>query len=362
MSRRMKKVFTIVGARPQFVKASVVSRSLRESAALTEVMLHTGQHFDKKMSDIFFDELGIPKPAYNLGIDSLSHGAMTGRMLEEIEKIVIAEKPDVVLVYGDTNSTLAGALAAKKLFVPVAHVEAGLRSFDLRMPEEINRILTDRISDTLYCPTDRAVKNLKVEGFETFSSRIQQPGDVMYDALLYSRNRLEPKMLKEFSLSERFVLCTIHRAENTDDPYRLRSIFAALDEIRDEIEIVLPIHPRTMLMLDKFGIETRVRLISPVGYFDMLNLIERSSIVLTDSGGLQKEAYFLGKYCITLRETTEWTELVQNGFNTLAGADAQRIVEAFHNGMVSSPNFSLQLYGKGNAGELIASDLEATLC
>ena len=355
----MKKALTIVGARPQFVKAAVVTRALKRSSVLDEVMVHTGQHYDESMSGVFFRELEIPPPEYNLGVSGVSHGAMTGRMLERIEETLMKESPDVVIVYGDTNSTLAGALAARKLHIPLAHVEAGLRSFDMKMPEEVNRILTDRISDVLYCPTETAVRNLSAEGFDRFPARVLNAGDVMYDAVLFFRGGSTPVDFPD--LPEEFAVCTIHRAENTDDPDRLRSIFAALDSIAEEIEVVFPIHPRTRPQLKEFGIETRVRLIDPVGYTQMLELIARSSVVLTDSGGLQKEAFFLGKLCITLRDTTEWTELVESGFNILAGAERERILAAFRDTRGKSPDFSARPYGTGNAGELIVADLEAYL-
>jgi UDP-GlcNAc3NAcA epimerase len=353
----MKKVLTIVGARPQFVKAAVVSRAFRGSSDLEEVMLHTGQHFDESMSGIFFESLGIPEPKYNLGISNLSHGAMTGRMLEEIEKVLMAESPAAVLVYGDTNSTLAGALAARKLHLYLAHVEAGLRSFEMAMPEEVNRIITDRISDILYCPTDHAIRNLKSEGFSNFDVRMLNVGDVMYDAVLHFRDRI-PGPITQL-LPEKFAVCTVHRAENVDHPEKLRSIFEGLAEISKELEVVMTMHPRTRAAMCSSGIETQVRIIDPVGYLDMLDLVSKSSLVLTDSGGLQKEAFFLGKYCITLRDTTEWTELVEAEVNTLAGADRDKIVASYRGYLLARPDFSPRPYGAGNAGQLIVADLEA---
>lgn len=355
----MKKVLTVVGARPQFVKAAVVSRALRESSILEEVIVHTGQHFDERMSGMFFESLGIPEPKYNLGISSLSHGAMTGRMLEEIEKILVAEAPAVVVVYGDTNSTLAGALAARKLHRSLVHVEAGLRSFDMTMPEEINRVVTDRLSDILYCPTETAVRNLEAEGFSSFKSRVINVGDVMYDAVLHFCNRKSE--IEVESLPERFALCTVHRAENVDDPARLRSIFEGLDEIATDIDVLIPMHPRTRAAMERFEIETRAQMADPVGYIEMLNLLSKSSMVLTDSGGLQKEAFFLGKYCVTLRDTTEWTELVEGGVNVLVGADRDRIVAEFRKSLHAEHDFSARPYGAGNAGQLIVADLEANV-
>ncbi|MEP7214521.1 MAG: UDP-N-acetylglucosamine 2-epimerase (non-hydrolyzing) [Acidobacteriota bacterium] len=355
----MWKILTVVGARPQFVKAAVISRHLAASNNFDEVLIHTGQHFDENMSKVFFDELEIPAPKYNLGISNLAHGAMTGRMLEAIEDILIAEKPDLLLVYGDTNSTLAGALAAKKLHIKIAHVEAGLRSFDTRMPEEVNRILTDRMSDLLFCPTTLAVENLKREGFENFDCVIRNTGDVMYDAVLRAIS-LEPKSANA-NARESFALCTIHRAENTDDLKRLRSIFEALDRIHKEMPVVLPIHPRTKELVQRHGINTSVRFTDPLGHLEMLKLIGRSAIVLTDSGGLQKEAYFLKKICITLRDTTEWMELVENSVNFIAGSESDRIIAAFERSKTLDADFSTKLYGDGNAGGKIVDQIQSYL-
>ena len=355
----MKKVLTIVGARPQFVKAAVVSRAIRDSSTLEEVMVHTGQHFDELMSESFFRDLRIPEPKHNLGISSLSHGAMTGRMLEAIEEVLVAESPSAVMVFGDTNSTLAGALAARKLHLTLVHVEAGLRSFDNTMPEEINRILTDRISDILYCPTETAVKNLEAEGFSNFNARVTNVGDVMFDAVLHFRNSETAKHI--VSLPERFALCTLHRAENVDDPERLRSIFEALDEITNDMEVLFPVHPRTKAAMLRSGIVTRAHVVDPFGYVEMLDAISRSEVVLTDSGGLQKEAFFLGKYCITLRDTTEWTELVETGVNALVGSDRDRIVAEFRRSLNLDHDFSARPYGDGNAGHRIVAELEAYL-
>lgn len=350
------KIVTVLGARPQFIKAATVSRALREER-IEEIIVHTGQHFDRNMSEVFFEEMEIPHPNYNLEIAGLSHGAMTGRMLEQVENVLLKEKPDCVLVYGDTNSTLAGALAASKLHIPVAHVEAGLRSFEMKMPEEINRILTDRISRYLFCPTTTAVKNLKNEGFESFPSEIIQSGDVMYDAVLFYKERINEKstIIKSAELEgEPFVLATIHRAENTDDLSRLRSLCEALNQIHSEHKVVLPIHPRTRAILHKNNIQVHFNLINPVGYFDMLALLENCTMVMTDSGGLQKEAYFFSKYCITLRDQTEWVELVEANVNTLAGADANLILETYHKNLGKSFHTSSALYGDGHASNLIA--------
>lgn len=349
------KVLTIVGARPQFIKAATVSRALVK-AGITECVVHTGQHFDKNMSDVFFQEMEIPPAQYNLDINSLGHGAMTGRMLEKIEEVLHAEKPDTVLVYGDTNSTLAGALAASKLHVPVAHVEAGLRSFNMDMPEEINRILTDRISSILFCPTAAAVANLKREGFARFKSRTVQCGDVMYDALKYYGAKAEKNstILSRLGLTGKdFVLSTLHREENTTNPHHLQTLATALNTIHQSIPVVLPLHPRTRGYLSSHNIRLSVNAIDPVGYFDMLALLRHCRLVLTDSGGLQKEAYLSGKFCITLRQQTEWVELVKAGANVVVGAHTKKILAAFKK-YKSKKITSKPLYGDGRAAEKIA--------
>ncbi|NLO70279.1 MAG: UDP-N-acetylglucosamine 2-epimerase (non-hydrolyzing) [Porphyromonadaceae bacterium] len=353
----MKKIITIVGARPQFVKAATLSRQFA-ILGVNEKIIHTGQHFDANMSDVFFDEMEIPKPAYNLDIHGVGHGAMTGRMLEGIERILLSEKPDRVVVYGDTNSTLAGALAASKLHVPVVHVEAGLRSFNMQMPEEINRILTDRISNLLLCPTDTAIQNLKNEGFDNFDVKIVKNGDVMHDAALFYADKAELKsdILSQLKL-DKFVLSTIHRQENTDNPENLKGIVNALNEINKEISVVVPIHPRTRNILKSQNIIPHFRLIDPVGYFDMILLLKNCELVLTDSGGVQKEAFFFGKQCITMREQTEWIELVEHGFNVLTGSDTQKIIDAFHAGLSRKSDFSLNLYGKGEAARIAAEEI-----
>ena len=349
------KILTVIGARPQFIKAAAVSRAIKKSNDIKEIIVHTGQHFDKNMSDIFFEEMSIPRPDFNLEINSLSHGAMTGRMLEGLEKTILDEKPDFVLVYGDTNSTIAGALAAKKLHTKVAHVEAGLRSFNMDMPEEINRILTDRISDILFCPTDTAVKNLKNEGFDNFPSKIIKNGDVMYDAALFYKIKARKP---EVNLPDKFILATVHRQENTDDIDRLQNIFKALETISGETPVVLPIHPRTRKKLESANITpANIMLIDPVGYLEMIWLITHSELIMTDSGGLQKEAFFFEKPCITLRDETEWVELVDNGFNILAGADYDKIIASYRNFLENKPVFNMELYGKGNASEIIVETL-----
>ena len=348
------KVVTVVGARPQFVKAAVVSRVFAAHDEVKEILVHTGQHFDANMSDVFFEEMSIPKPQYNLNVNGLSHGAMTGQMLEKIEEVLMKENPDWVLVYGDTNSTLAGSLAAKKLHIRVAHVEAGLRSFNMQMPEEINRILTDRISDVLFCPTDVAIRNLKREGFDYFPSQIVKNGDVMQDAAVFYSTKAQKPV---FDLPEKFVICTLHRAENTDDKERLSEIISALEDISRKCVVVLPLHPRTRAKLADVNFDfqkSSIRFINPVGYLEMVWLLKHCSIVMTDSGGLQKEAYFFGKYCITLRDETEWVELVDNHFNILSGSDRGRILYSYdHLSDNMKGNFENRLYGNGDAGEKV---------
>jgi len=349
------KVVTIVGARPQFIKAAAVSREMRKYPDLTEVIVHTGQHFDNNMSEIFFSEMSIPKPNFNLEINNLSHGAMTGRMLEGIEEIILKENPDWVLVYGDTNSTLAGAIAAKKLHIKLAHVEAGLRSYNTNMPEEVNRILTDRISDILFCPTKAAVDNLSEEGFGNFNCQIMNVGDVMQDAAMFYANKArKPK----FDLPDRFTLVTIHRAENTDDQKRLTSIVEALNEINEKLPIMLPLHPRTKAYLKKYNLHPKFDLIEPVGYIEMVYLLQNCTIVMTDSGGLQKESFFFKKPCVTLRDETEWVELIENGINQLCSPiDKNAIVQSFEAMRNSDCNYELDLYGNGNAAKAIIDAL-----
>lgn len=352
------KVATVIGARPQFIKAATVSRAFRKSG-VEEIIIHTGQHFDANMSDVFFKEMEIPAPHHHLEINSLSHGAMTGRMLEKIEEVLTQEKPEIVLVYGDTNSTLAGALAASKMHIPVAHVEAGLRSFDMNMPEEVNRILTDRISQYLFCPTETAVRNLMKEGFEYFPCSIDQPGDVMYDAVLYYKQKAQEAsgVLKKNGLEPgAFCLVTLHRAENTNDTVRLKNICDALNEIHKTLPVVLPMHPRTKGFLASQKISLDVHVIDPVGYFDMISLLDNCRLVLTDSGGLQKEAYFFSKFCITLRDQTEWVELVEAGANELAGADTERILEIFRRRQNDTIR-TRPLYGSGDAAQKIVARL-----
>jgi UDP-GlcNAc3NAcA epimerase len=319
---------------------------------IDEKLLHTGQHFDENMSQVFFDEMEIPRPAFNLDIHGMAHGAMTGKMLEGIEQILLDEKPEGVLVYGDTNSTLAGALAAVKLHIPVVHVEAGLRSFNMQMPEEINRILTDRISSLLLCPTETAVHNLQLEGFNHLPAKVVKNGDVMQDAAMFYAEAAEirSQVLRQHALTD-FVLATIHRQENTDDPVKLKALIVGLNNINKQIQVVVPVHPRTRNLLKMWEIQPEFLMIDPVGYFDMIKLLKYCRMVITDSGGVQKEAFFFGKFCITLREQTEWTELVDHGFNALVGTDTNLLASAFSKFMVSSADFSIDLYGGGKAAE-----------
>jgi UDP-GlcNAc3NAcA epimerase len=352
------KIFTVVGARPQFIKAAVVSRALSLIPDFCEVLVHTGQHYDANMSEIFFDELDIPRPNYNLGIGGGGHGKNTGRMLEGLEELMILESPDWVLVYGDTDSTLAGALAASKLHIPIAHVEAGLRSFNRRMPEEINRVLTDHLASCLFAPTEIAVQNLENEGID--NSKIIVVGDVMYDAALHYRpksKKLENSSVDSI-LSGRFVLCTVHRAENTDNFDCMKNIFDGLSQ--SPLPVILPIHPRTKIRMATMGIiiPSNVHIIDPVSYLEMIWLEINSEIIITDSGGVQKEAYFHRRPCITMRNETEWMELVDLGVNCLVGVDFESISSALNKdwGTVNFDRFDL--YGSGNAGHLIAKNLK----
>lgn len=345
----MNRVITIVGARPQFVKASVVSRTLK-TEGVAETIIHTGQHFDENMSRIFFDEMEIPKPGYELGIHSLGHGAMTGKMMVEIEKILGEDEPDGVIVYGDTNSTLAGALSASKLNIPVAHVEAGLRSFNRDMPEEINRIATDHISDLLFCPTETAIENATREGLG-LRSELVLSGDVMFDTILHFKNKaVHPSGVP----TEDYILCTIHRQENTDNRERFLNLVQLLNNIAKKHVVVFPAHPRIKNMLSSVKLDNNIRIIDPVGYLEMVSLISNASLVMTDSGGLQKEAFFCKRYCLTMRDETEWVELVENGYNEIIGDDLEKamdMVGVHYGNTIDNP---LPLYGYGNASQVIA--------
>jgi UDP-GlcNAc3NAcA epimerase len=371
------KICTIVGTRPQFIKAAVVSHAIAEfnrkiasnHSSITEVIIHTGQHYDWGMSAVFFEEMQIPGVDYSLNIHGLSHGAMTGQMLEKIEKVLLEKKPDLVIVYGDTNSTLAGALAASKLHIPVAHVEAGLRSFNRHMPEEINRVLTDHIATILFCPTRKAIELLRQEGVTNDFCDGKAPqasglkpgvylvGDVMLDAVLhYKQYSRRPG----FAVPGKFILATIHRAENTDDSNRLQSIFQAFRKISREIPVVAPLHPRTRKMIQESYTRSsslNFQIVEPVSYLEMLYLLERCSLVLTDSGGLQKEAYFFNKPCVTMRDETEWVELVEHGFNIVAGAESESIWKAFMVMKDKRIDSHIDLYGSGDAGRKIVNIL-----
>jgi len=352
------KIVTIIGARPQFIKASVVSKAILEADGIEEILVHTGQHFDENMSNIFFEQLGIPRPHYQLDIHGGSHGDMTGRMLIEIEKVLLKEKPDRVMVYGDTNSTLAGALAAAKLHIPVAHVEAGLRSFNMGMPEEVNRILTDQLSDLLLCPTDAAIENLEKEGFLGKTDvTVEKVGDVMQDsAMLFSTQAVQPVGVKN---QRSFILVTLHRAENTDSIDRLSSIVSALNEIHNTImPIVMPLHPRTKKVLDEYNLTLEMDLIDPVGYLEMIWLLQHCALVLTDSGGVQKEAFFFAKPCVTMRDQTEWVELIDAGVNQLVGANHPLIINAVQESLAIKVEDKNELYGGGTASKRIVELLK----
>ena len=351
------KIFTVVGARPQFIKAVPVSRALRE-AGHSEFLLHTGQHYDKKMSQIFFEDMDIPKPDANLNIASGNHGWQMGQMLSGIEEVLLTETPDWVLVYGDTNSTLAGALAAVKLHIPVAHVEAGLRSFNREMPEEHNRVLTDHCSDLLFCPTQTAVGHLEREGIIQGVYRV---GDVMYDAVLQFSEIAQKKLkiLTDLGLeSKEYLLATVHRPYNTDQPENLKNILEAFGEI--STTIVFPVHPRTRKKIDALGdkenLPQNIKFLEPVGYLDMLLLEKNAKMILTDSGGIQKEAFFFAVPCVTLRPETEWVETVDAGWNVLVGNDREKIVSA-----VKRTYWPLEIpdliFGDGSAAEIIANKL-----
>lgn len=353
------KIATVVGARPQFIKMAPVSRELRKY--FDEIVIHTGQHYDYEMNRIFFEQLNIPEPDYNLGVGSGSHGYQTGEMLKKIEEVLIREKPNLVLVYGDTNSTLAGALTAVKLHIKVAHVEAGLRSFDKRMPEEVNRVLTDHVSDYLFAPTETAVKNLHNEGIK---DGVYLTGDVMYDALLHNIKiaRENSEILKELGLKPKnYLLATVHRAENTDNKEKLKNIIDAFIECGELI--VFPAHLRTLKFLKAYNLHEKLEkadnviLIKPVGYLDMLLLEENAKKILTDSGGVQKEAYFLKVPCITLRERTEWVETVKDGWNILVRTDKDKILWAIKNFDPKGGTYTYK-FGDGNASKRIVQILK----
>jgi len=368
-----KKIATILGARPQFIKAAVISRIINKMNTensfklIEEIIIHSGQHYDIGMSQIFFDELHIPKPDYFLDVNGSSHAVMTAMMLMKIEKCLLEIKPDIVLIYGDTNTTLAGALTATKLNIPVAHVEAGLRSFNRNMPEEINRILADKISRLLFCPTSTAVNNLASEGIglegekSLYGQKVILSGDVMYDSVLYYEKIAQPsdkikKMIQE--LKGNFYLATIHRAENTNDLNRLKNIIEALEKISGDIPVIIPLHPRTKKIIDENEIRfSHIKMIEPAGYFDLLVLLSNCKGVFTDSGGLQKEAYFMKKFCVILRDETEWIELTNNKAAVLVGADKEQIINAEKNLSSNLVEPKLGLFGDGSAGGKIIQSI-----
>ena len=346
----MVKIVNIVGARPQFIKCAALSRVIREKADIEEVIIHTGQHYDRNMSEIFFRELDIPEPDVNLGVGSGTHAVQTAEILSALEKILLDIKPDWVVVYGDTNSTLAGAIAASKINLKIAHVEAGLRSFNREMPEEINRIVTDHVADLLFAPTETAMDLLAKEGLAHCS---KLSGDVMYDSVLHSRSLAEKKYGNSKIVPyDKFYLATVHRQENTDRPERLESIYDALS--RMDLPVVLPLHPRTKNTIEKVSPGPNVKIIEPVGYLEMLMLLHRSQKVLTDSGGLQKEAFFLEKQCITLRDETEWTETLNDNWNMIVGADTDRILDGLKTGTTGPRG---NYFGDGKAAHHIINTI-----
>lgn len=357
------KLLSVVGARPQFIKAAAVSRAISARSGIEEVIVHTGQHYDYGMSEIFFEELQLPRPKYNLNVGSGSHGAQTGAMLARIEEVLLRERPSWILVYGDTNSTLAGALAAVKLHLPVAHIEAGLRSFNRNMPEELNRVLTDHAADLLFAPTTVALANLRAENL---GSRAVECGDVMYDAALHYANLAEQRssFLRRYKLSPKgYCLATVHRAATTSDPNSLAAIFEALEEISSLLPVILTMHPRTRDALREYGIQLRhdssLKIIEPLGYLDMIIAEKNARLIATDSGGVQKEAYFYQVPCVTLRDESEWVELVQHGFAYLGGTQPSSVLAAVERALAATLEWSTRLYGNGNASEVILYDVLA---
>ncbi len=354
------KVVSIVGARPQFIKAACLSKAIR-AKNIHEIIIHTGQHYDSNMSDVFFEELNIPKPDYQLNGKMSRHGEMTAHFLTGIENVLIKEQPDLVIVFGDTNSTLAGALAARKLNIPLAHVEAGLRNHDLSIPEDVNRIITDRISDLLFCPSEKAYLNLIEEGYNNFHCKLIKCGDIMYDAVL-NYSELSDLKCASIKLPDNFILATVHRAANTNKKY-LPQIIDALTEISNEIPVIFPLHPRTAKIITELNIKVSnsIQLIEPLGYLEMLHYLKKCSHVITDSGGLQKEAYMMKKTSLLLMEFTPWVELVQNKFSIESKSEIKSILENYVLLKNLKPDFSIQLYGNGNTGKIIADSITGFL-
>jgi len=354
----MIKVLTIIGARPQIIKAATLSRIIKTqySSRVQEVLLHTGQHYHNNMSDIFFNDLNIPEPKYNLGLGGLSHSVMIGKMMVRLEEIFLKEKPDWILVYGDTNSTLAGALVASKLNIKLAHIEAGLRSHNMNMPEEVNRILTDRVSNLLFCPTAVAVKNLEAEGFYNFpEAKIRNVGDIMYEgAMHFSKRSRRPTELNNTDI-DNYVLATIHRAETTNNIENLKSVITALNTINESIPVIVPMHPRTQSIIKNNNLRVSFRMINPVGYLEMIWFIQNCDLIITDSGGLQKESYFFEKCCLTIRAETEWLELLESGNNILVSYDVKKILSAFNEPRKFKPVYNF--YGSGDTSSLIINTL-----
>lgn len=372
----MIKLITIIGARPQIIKASAISRAIKEGYAneIEEVIVHTGQHYDQNMSEVFFTELSIPMPKYNLGVGSSKHGEQTAKMIEGIENILEIEKPNAIILYGDTNSTLSGAIAASKIHIPIIHIEAGLRSFDKYMPEEINRIMCDHSSTLLFSPTKAGYNNLIREGFSTEINEkpsmnkpnIYHCGDIMYDNTLHFSNFIKDRETNLSKYGRDFILCTIHRNTNTDDKTRLRAIFNAINEISKTEKIIIPLHPRTKKMMpitlgDSFSKEIEnnpnIEIIEPVSFLDMIYLEKNSKLILTDSGGVQKEAYYLEKPCVILRKQTEWIEIVECGNAILADADYNTILSSVENYIINPPKSYPKLFGDGYAGKFICQEI-----
>jgi UDP-GlcNAc3NAcA epimerase len=361
-----KKVLTVIGARPQFIKAAPVAKAFRSSTCIAETLVHTGQHYDSAMSEIFFDELEIPTPKYNLEVGSATHGVQTAGIMKRLEAVMLREKPDLVLIYGDTNSTLAGALTAAKLHIPIAHIEAGLRSFNRKMPEEINRIVADVLSSIHFTPTRTATDNLRCEGI---TSNVHTCGDVMYDAALQASEKARnlSTIMQRLSLRpKRFILATIHRAENTDDLHRLTNIFSAFNQIAAKIPIILPLHPRTNKLLEHYNLREsacNLTIIDPIGYLDMVCLESNAQMIITDSGGVQKEAYFHRVPCVTLRDETEWVETIAAGWNILADVGQVATIVATVHDMLTNNQHRTDIveYGDGKAAQKIVKKIETFL-